>query len=65
MNEAKEISIVIKGDESKMTKKFLVYEEMTVSCMDPVIRECIREMREEYKGDIDSVTATIKLEIME
>lgn len=65
MSEPKEIIVRIKGDDELVIKqKFLVYEDVTVSCMDKVIRDCIEDAKGAYKGGIESVKVTINLEVI-
>ena len=38
-----ELTVTVKGEESTYKQKFLVYEEITWSEDDPVIKECVKE----------------------
>jgi hypothetical protein len=65
MSEPKEITIKIKcEDELVIKQKFLVYEDVYVSSMDEVIRDCIEQAKGSYKGGIDGIKVTINLEVI-
>lgn len=40
-----EIKVIIKDDEKRMTKKFLIYDPYHVSEDDPIIKKCIEKYR--------------------
>lgn len=58
-----EVSICIKDDEKRLTKKFLVYDTFTTDYEDPTIVNCINETLENFNGEPDSVKVTIVLEL--
>ncbi len=58
-----EISITIKNDEKRLNKKFMSYEEYTVSEEDPFIKECIEQTLGEFGETPDSVKVCIIMEI--
>lgn len=58
-----EISITIKNDEKRLNKKFMFYEEYTVSEEDPVIKDCIEQTLKEFNETPDSVKVCIIMEI--
>jgi hypothetical protein len=51
-----EITITIKDEEKKkLTKPFLVYEEVSLTGSDPVIQQCVNECLQEFKGEPDEI----------
>jgi hypothetical protein len=51
-----EISITIRDEEKKkLTKPFLIYETVTLSADDPVIRQCVEECLQEFKGEPEDI----------
>jgi hypothetical protein len=58
-----EISVTIKDDEKRLTKKFLQYEVFTVSEDEPIITQCINETLENFDGTPDSIKVCIIMEI--
>ncbi len=65
MNEACEITIIIKDNEKSLRKKFLVYESESVliSANDPVIKDCINETLKNFDGEPEDVKVKITLQI--
>ena len=61
MQEAKELTIVLKDEEKRMTHKFLIYEDLSVSYQDDTIRKCINEAKKSFDGQPDSIVIKIKL----
>ena len=59
-----EIVVTLQNDEEKFIKKFLIYEDFTVSEDDPIISECIDLTRESFIGEVQDVNVVIKLEIV-
>lgn len=65
MSEPKEITVKIKcEDELIIKQKFLIYDDVYVSSMDDVIRDCIEQTKGTYKGGVESVKVTINLEVI-
>jgi hypothetical protein len=65
MGMATEISVRIKTDDKRMTKKFLVYDEYHLDTHDPIIERFLSETIKEF-GDTDQekdITITAKLEV--
>lgn len=51
-----ELTITIKDDEKrKLSKTFLIYEDVTLRDDDPIIKACLKELIEEFKGIPDDV----------
>ncbi len=63
MNEACEITIIIKDDEKSLRKKFLVHDPVTVSYLDPIIANCINETLKNFDGEPEDVKVKITLQI--
>jgi hypothetical protein len=63
MGEAKEIVVKIKGEEKNLKQKFLIYEDFTLSENDPIIADCVRTVRNEFKGEIEGIRVSALLVI--
>lgn len=51
-----ELVITIKDEEERrLSKKFLIYEPVTLVDSDPIICRCLKESLEEFKGEPDDV----------
>lgn len=46
-----ELKITIKDEERKLQKEFLVYEPFSLEWSDPIIMKCVKEVKEEFKGE--------------
>lgn len=58
-----EISVTIKDDEKRLTKKFMQYEIYQVSKDEPVIKDCIEETLKNFDGSPDSIKVCIVMEM--
>ncbi len=58
-----EISVMIKDDEKRMTKKYLIYENYQACEDDPIIQQCIKETLDNFDGDPEDITVNIKIEV--
>lgn len=61
MEEVKEVTIRIKGDDKSMVFKHLIYEDFDVSENDPTLKLLIGAAQDEFVGEIEQVTITIKM----
>lgn len=59
-----EITVTIKDDEKRLTKKTLVYETYTVNEEDPIIHGCIAEALKEFNGDPTDVKVRVNLTVL-
>lgn len=51
-----ELRISIRDEERrKLSKEFLIYEEVTLKMDDPIIKKCLDETLDEFKGIPDTV----------
>ena len=51
-----ELVINIKDEEDrKLSKPFLIYEEVTLIDTDPIIQRCLQELLDEFKGEASDV----------
>jgi len=50
-----ELKVTIKDEERKLTKDFNIYERVTLELDDPVISRCIKEARDEFKGEPEDI----------
>lgn len=58
-----ELTVCVKDEEKTLRKKFLLYEEYTVSEYDAVIKKCIDETLENFDGEPIDIIVTIKIEV--
>lgn len=63
MEEAKEITIRIKGEDKTMSFKHLVYELVEASAADPTLKALIDQAEKEFIGEIESIKLTIVMEL--
>ncbi len=56
-----ELTITIKDDEKRLSKKFLLYEIYTVSDEDLIIRACINETLKNFDGEPSDISVKIAL----
>lgn len=63
MDEVKEITIRIKGEDKTASFKHLIYEPIECSENDPTLKMLLKGAKEEFMGEIDSITVTIKMVI--
>jgi len=56
-----ELSIHMKDDERKLVKDFLIYEPLTLTDQDPTIVRCVKEVREEFKGEPEDIIIKAKM----
>ena len=64
--ECCEITITVKDDEKTLRTKHLIYDPVTVSSVDPIIKNCIDETIKNFNADPNSdlkVTVSIKLDV--
>lgn len=61
MEEAKEITIRIKGEDKTCSFKHLVYNDMACSAEDDVLKTLLECAKQEFVGDIEDVTVTIRM----
>lgn len=61
MEEAKEITIRIKGEDKSANFKHLVYDLLECSESDPTLKALIDQAKDEFVGEIESVSVTIKM----
>ena len=50
-----ELTVTIKGTDSTYKQKFLIYETVTMSDECPSVKECIEEVKKDYKGDVEEI----------
>lgn len=50
-----ELKITIRDDERKLTKDFNIYDRVTFVDDDPIIAQCIKEVRDEFKGEPEDI----------
>lgn len=60
---AKEVTIVLKGEDKTYKQKFLCYVPINVSGDDPEIDRCIREAKTNFVGDPEDIQVRILLQL--
>jgi len=60
----KDISIILKGEEIRLTQKFLVYEPIEAHPDDPNIQKCIAEAEKNFSEKPESVKVKIQFEAL-
>ena len=58
-----EVKVIIKDEEKTLKKSFLIYEELTASDTDPIIKRCIDETLLNFNGEPSSVSVKISIEM--
>lgn len=56
-----EVKVTIKNEEKKLTKDFNIYDVVTLRAEDPILSQCINEVKNEFIGDIDNVIINAKM----
>lgn len=64
MSIPKEIKVIIKGEDKKLSHDFLVYDDMTLSYDDVALQNCITETKKEFNGTIESIKIKISMEVV-
>jgi hypothetical protein len=57
-----ELTVILKDSDRTYRQKFLIYEDYTVSCEDPVILMCIEEAKKNFEGEPENIQIKIHLE---
>lgn len=50
-----EVTVSLKGEEQSYKKKYLCYEQATISQSDPIIRELIEDAKKEIKFEVEEI----------
>ncbi len=50
-----ELRITLKDSERKLTKDFVIYDMITMWEEDPLIHQCLKEAKEEFKGEPEDI----------
>lgn len=59
-----ELTVILKDSERTYKHKFPLYEVVTVSQDDPHIRACIKEAKDIFVSEPESITVKIHLEVV-
>lgn len=60
---ASEITVTIRDDEKTLKAKYLIYDEYTISCNDPIIQRCIAETLTNFSGEPSDVRIRINFHL--
>lgn len=63
MNEVKEITVILKGEDKTYKEKFLIYDEIVLTQNDKVIQNCIDQAKSNFKGPHEEVSLKISMEL--
>jgi hypothetical protein len=58
-----ELTVILKDSERTYRKKFLAYEDYTVSESDSFIKQCIEDARKDFLGEPEEVTVKISISL--
>jgi len=58
-----ELTVILKDSERTYRQKFLIYEAYSVLHTDSVIHACIKDAKENFLGEPESIQIKIHLEI--
>jgi hypothetical protein len=58
-----EITVIVKDEEKRLTKKHLIYEQYQVDENDPLLSQCIAETIKEFDGEPTDINVKINLVI--
>lgn len=56
-----EITVTVRNDEKKLSHKYLVYETVTTSDTDPIIKDCISKSLAAFVDEYDKIKVKINL----
>lgn len=56
-----EIKVTIKNEEKKLSKDFNLYDVVTLHEGDPILSQCIKEVKNEFIGEIDHIIINAKM----
>jgi len=56
-----ELTVILKDSERTYRKKFLSYEDYTVSENDSYIKECIADAKKDFLGEPEEITIKISM----
>lgn len=56
-----ELTVIVRGDESTLRQKFLMYEEFTIRDDDPILKACISEAIDNFSGTVEDVKLRINV----
>ncbi len=57
-----ELTVILKDSDRTYRQKFLIYEDYSVSCNDPLICMCIDEAKKNFDGEPENIQIKIHLE---
>ncbi len=57
-----ELTVIIKDDEKSLRKKFIIYDEITTSEFDPIIKDCIEQTLINFNGEPDHIEIKISID---
>lgn len=56
-----ELKVTIKNEEKKLSKDFNLYDMVTLHEGDPILAQCIKEVKTEFIGEIDHIIINAKM----
>jgi len=62
MQTAKEITVILRGEDKTYREKFLIYDDVLLSSEDPIIKECIERAKSSCKGLHEEISIKIHMQ---
>ncbi len=59
--QATVVSVIVKNEEKRLTKKFPIYDTYSVHEDDPIIKECIESTVKEFGDDPEDISVKITM----
>lgn len=56
-----ELTVIIKDEEKRLAKKYLIYEPFVCVEHDPMITDCIEELLKDFASEPDHININIKM----
>ncbi len=56
-----ELTVTVKDEEKRLSKKYLIYEPFVCVEHDPMIKDCIDETLKNFDGEPDHINIIVKM----
>ena len=50
-----ELRVTLKDSERKLTRDYVIYEIITLHESDPIVHQCIKDTKDEFKGEPEDI----------
>lgn len=61
--QVSELTVFLKGEESSYKQKFLIYDEIMMNPVDPIVDRCIREAKEKFRVKPAEIKIKVVMEL--